>query len=69
MGTKDTFVDVEFIKNYLEKSYYFIEVEDNTDEYDHNVYSLKNLFIKNCYNEDALKYGLSALRGEKVTIE
>lgn len=69
VGTKDTFVDVEFIKNYLEKSYYFIEVEDNTDEDDHNVYSLKNLFIKNCYNEDALKYGLSALRGEKVTIE
>lgn len=68
-GDKSTFVDLKFIKDYLEKNYYFIEVEDNTEEYDDNEYSLKNLFIKNCHNEDALKYGLSALRGEKVSVE
>lgn len=69
VGTKDTFVDVKFIKEYLEKNYYFIELEDSTEDYGDNEYSLKNLFIQNCHNEDALKYGLAALRGEKVTVE
>ena len=68
-GIKNTFVDTKFIKEYLEKNYYYIEVEDNAEEYSKDEYSLKNLFIKNCHNEDALKYGLAALRGEKVIIE
>ncbi len=68
-GIKTNFVDTRFLKEYLEKNYYYIEVEDNTEEYYEDEYSLKNLFIKNCRNEDALRYGLAALRGEKVIIE
>lgn len=68
-GTKNTFVDTAFLKEYLEKNFYYIEVEDNSQECNDDEYSLKNLFIQNCHNEDALKYGLSALRGEKVIIE
>lgn len=68
-GVKKTFVDVDFIKEYLEKDFYYIEAEDNTEEYSEDEYSLKNLFVQNCRNEDALKYGLAALRGEKVIIE
>lgn len=68
-GVKSTFVDTNFIKEYLEKDYYYIEAEDMSEEYSNSEYSLKNLFIKNCPNDDALKYGLAALRGEKVTVE
>lgn len=68
-GIKKTFVDTKFIKEYLEKNYYYIEIEDNAEEYSDGEYSLKNLFVKNCQNKDALKYGLLALRGEKVIIE
>lgn len=69
VGVKKTFVDVNFIKEYIEKDFYYIEVEDETEEYSDDEYSLKNLFVKNCHNENALKYGLAALRGEKVIIE
>lgn len=68
-GIKKTFIDTDFIKEYLERDYYYIETEDNTEEYSDDVYSLKSLFMKNCHNEDALKFGLAALRGEKVIIE
>ena len=68
-GDKNTFVDLKFIKDYLEKNYYFIDPEDNSKEFSEDEYSLKNLFLKNCENEAALKYGLMALRGEKVIIE
>lgn len=68
-GTKNTFVDCGFIKDFLEKDYYYAEIEDDAEEYSDEGYSLKNLFIENCTNEDALKYGLAALRGEKVRIE
>lgn len=69
IGTKKTFVDVKFLKEYLEKNFYYIEIEDNSQECSDDEYSLKNLFVQNCHNEDALKYGLAALRGEKVIIE
>ncbi len=68
-GAKRTFVDVNFLREYLEKNYYYIEIEDNSEEYTDDEYSLKNLFIQNCPDEDAMKYGLMALRGEKVIIE
>lgn len=68
-GIRNTFIDTAFIKNYLERDFYFVEVEDNTEEYYEDEYSLKNLFIKKCKNNDALRYGLAALRGEKVIIE
>lgn len=68
-GVKKTFIDTKFIKEHLEKNFYYIEVEDISEEYSEDEYSLKNLFIQNCNNEDALKYGLAALRGEKVIIE
>lgn len=68
-GVKKTFTDTKFIRQYLEKNFYYIELEDNAEEYSEDEYSLKNLFIQNCPNEDALKYGLAALRGEKVIIE
>ncbi|MBQ7953581.1 MAG: DNA repair exonuclease [Clostridia bacterium] len=68
-GIKNTFADTRFIKEYLEKNYYYIEVEDSSEEYSKDEYSLKNLFVQNCHNDDALKYGLAALRGEKVIIE
>lgn len=69
-GDKNTFVDCDFIKNNLEKEFYHIEIEDSTtDASTDGDYSLKTLFKTNCHNPDALKYGLSALRGEKVVIE
>ncbi len=68
-GIKNTFVDADFIKSRLEKDYYYAEIEDNTEEGCDDELSLKNLFIQNCDNKDALKYGLMALRGEKVIIE
>ncbi len=68
-GTKNTFVDCGFIKSFLEKEYYYVEIEDNSQEYSDDSYSLKNLFMENCDNQDALRYGLAALRGEKVRIE
>lgn len=68
-GEKTTFVDCDFVKNYLEKEYYYVEVNDLSAESSDDEYSLKNLFVKNCHNETALQYGLAALRGEKVTIE
>ncbi len=69
VGNVKTFVDTKFIKDYLEKDYYYIELEDNTESYSDDEYSLKNLFVQNCHNDDALKYGLMALRGEKVIVE
>ena len=68
-GVKNTFVDCGFIKGFLEKEFYYTEIDDISEEYSDDGYSLKNLFIENCANEDALKYGLAALRGEKVRIE
>lgn len=68
-GVKNTFVDTDFIKKYLEKDYYYIETEDDTEEYSDDGYSLKSLFVKNCSSNEALRYGLAALRGEKVIIE
>ena len=69
-GNKKTFIDKNFIKTCLENEYYHIEIEDDTVESSlEDDYSLKTLFTENCLNPDALKYGLSALRGEKVVIE
>ena len=68
-GAKNTFVDTDFIKKYLERDYYYIEAEDETEEYSDDVYSLKSLFVQKCNNNEAMKYGLAALRGEKVIIE
>lgn len=68
-GVKQTFVDCGFIKDFLEKEYYYIEIDDKSEENTDDGYSLRNIFIEKCANEDALKYGLAALRGEKVRIE
>lgn len=68
-GVKQTFVDSSFIKDFLEKEFYYIEIDDKSEENTDDGYSLRNLFIEKCANEDALKYGLAALRGEKVRIE
>ena len=69
-GERKTFIDVDFIKKHLEKECWYIEIEDNVSDASKDAeYSLKALFIENCHNPDALKYGLSALRGEKVIIE
>ena len=69
-GDKNTFVDCDFIKSHLEKEFYHVEIEDTTTDISTDGdYSLKTLFKANCHNPDALKYGLSALRGEKVVIE
>ena len=67
-GEKSTFVDCKFIKDYIEKDWYFAEVTDISEEAKDEGYTLKNLFMEKCKNENALKYGLSALRGEKVDI-
>lgn len=67
-GEKSTFVDCEFIKDYIEKDWYYAEVTDISQEAKDEGYTLKNLFMEKCKNENALKYGLSALRGEKVEI-
>ena len=68
-GEKNTFVDCSFLKDFLEKEFYYVEVEDLSEERGDDGYTLKNLFMEKCKNENALKYGLSALRGEKVTVE
>lgn len=68
-GEKNTFVDCDFIKDFLEKEVYFTEVIDNSVEVSDDGYTLKNLFMEKCDNENALRYGLSALRGEKVSID
>lgn len=69
VGEKHTFTDEKFIKDFLEKEYYFIEVTDKSIEATDSGYSLKNLFMQKCDNEDAKRYGLTALRGEKVHID
>lgn len=67
-GEKSTFVDCDFIRDYIEKDWYYAEVEDVSQEAKDEGYTLKNLFMEKCKNENALKYGISALRGEKVEI-
>ena len=69
VGEKHTFIDETFIKEFLEKEYYFTEVLDKSIEPADSGYTLKNLFMQKCDNDDAKKYGLTALRGEKVHID
>lgn len=68
-GRKRAFLDLDFIKNFLEREIYYTELVDETSKEDESVYSLKSIFAEKCRNENALRYGLAALRGEKVHIE
>ena len=68
-GKRSMFLDLEFIKSFLEKDFYFTELIDETEEYADDGYTLKNVFMQKCSNQNALKYGLKALRGEKVHID
>ena len=68
-GRRSIFLDLEFIKDFLEKDFYFTELIDETEECADDGYTLKNIFMQKCSNENALRYGLKALRGEKVHID
>ncbi len=68
-GERGTFIDTTFIKEFLEKDFYFTEIVDETVQPEDNSYTLKGIFSQKCDNPGALKYGLLALRGEKVHIE
>lgn len=72
------FLDTEFIYNRIKEGYFYVKVKDFTSpKVDIDAlskeYSLKGLFVKKLIeqggNESALKFGLSAIAGEKVFFE
>jgi len=77
-GETALYLNTSIITEKVKDNYYFIKVLDETKpKIDLDAlskeYSLKGLFIKNLLSENgsnnALKYGLAALDGEKVTFE
>ena len=77
-GETTLYLNTSIIIEKVKDSYYFIKIIDETKpkidiDFLLKEYSLKGLFVKNLFDEngsnDALKYGLAALGGEKVTFE